>query len=305
MKKFLAILLVFHFAPMLAQTDRNYRDNALSNPDQYSGLYTVAPFEGWQVSPSFEIKILSGKAEVRYLQPSESPEPTAKAALTVLKNVSVKNNVFRSDKYNGRFVTVMIPCSKTDSAELEGLLIEPDNYFFVKHVIIPYASTTLTEPNRPPDFYSPKNVLLQQYSAYVSCLPGNGKADGPSLQVPASTLPEFYSGAGTWAEGAAGPGIGEWLKFEFTQPMQPSKIRLFAGYSKSKDLYTKNARPKKLKISASDKSSFEVELKDIFEEQEFELSLKKPVSWIRLEILDVYKGTRYEDCCISRVIFDF
>ncbi|MFH0893987.1 MAG: hypothetical protein V2A54_06085, partial [Bacteroidota bacterium] len=283
MRLLFTISFLFSYALSYAQVERTYTENVLSNPEQYAGTYTVSPFEGWQVSPSVNIQFTKGTISAQYYCASESPAEGAKPDFYVLKNSKISENKFQCNNFSGRFLTAHFKCSNGNEVEMDGLLVEgttedSSTTFYVKQLINAYASTTLTEPNRPADFYSPKNVLYEQYNATLPCSASFKNFEGTiPINGPGSTIPEFYKGAGTWAEGAEGPGIGEWLKFEFLQPMQPVKINIFAGYSKSKEIFLKNARIKKLKISASDKSSVIIDLKDVFKEQEFLLSLKNPV----------------------------
>ena len=115
-------------------------------------------------------------------------------------------------------------------------------------------------------------------------------------------------------------------------------INIFSGYGKSKSLYKANARPRKIKISLyiglqEEGLSTEVSnlymikfftsklisLKDSFGVQSCPLHINKnqpktfkfdnnvflsPSIIMKIEIVDVYAGTKYDDICISEIFFN-
>src|SRR5699024_8640232 len=67
----------------------------------------------------------------------------------------------------------------------------------------------------------------------------------------------------TWAEGASGDGIGEWIKISTEDGLDNvESISLINGFSKSSDLYYKNNRVKKASLEFSDGTTQVVEFKD-------------------------------------------
>jgi tetratricopeptide (TPR) repeat protein len=124
-----------------------------------------------------------------------------------------------------------------------------------------------------------------------------------------------------WVEGKEGSGIGEWVEiifgdtftgdfnnnsgYIFTEGREINEIKIINGYAKNKTIYYANNRVKKLKISFDDGTSFKAELDDgIFEPQIIQLPETKKVNDIKLTILDVYKGSKYDDTCISELDFE-
>ena len=105
-----------------------------------------------------------------------------------------------------------------------------------------------------------------------------------------------------WVEGIAGQGIGETVTITFDKTYKIEGFDIYAGYHKSKDLYLKNSRPKELKISFSDGTSEKYELKDIMEKQGIVFSNPHETSFITIEILSVFSGSKYEDTVISEII---
>ena len=125
-----------------------------------------------------------------------------------------------------------------------------------------------------------------------------------------------------WAEGVEGPGIGEVLIVKLEDSSRPIKIR--TGFALSDALFKANNRPRKVRIYAlsparSDATQIgllysdwqvltrkEFELKDLNAWQTVQLPAHKPSetsgSFIAIEILSVYKGTKYDDTLISEVM---
>lgn len=105
-----------------------------------------------------------------------------------------------------------------------------------------------------------------------------------------------------WVEGAAGDGIGEYVQLNFSFEGSIANVSMINGYAKSNDIYYKNNRVKKIRLSFSDGSSTEFNLEDNKMDYQI-LTLSKPVhtSYIKFTILEVYKGTIYQDTCISEI----
>jgi hypothetical protein len=121
-----------------------------------------------------------------------------------------------------------------------------------------------------------------------------------------------------WAEGVPGYGIGEYLLYHFA-PESPriTKIIVANGYVKSQSAWEKNSRVKQLKMYLDEKPYAILNLKDIRAEQSFDVDTignsdrenldklrAKPEWTIKFEILDVYKGSKYDDVVISEIYFD-
>lgn len=104
-----------------------------------------------------------------------------------------------------------------------------------------------------------------------------------------------------WVEGHSDEGIGEWIYLSNEKEKTISKIVIRNGYQKSKTLYTQNNRVKKLRIEISNKQIMDVELKDSMEP--LEIIFNKPVNTtsLKITILSVYKGSKYNDTAISSI----
>lgn len=121
-----------------------------------------------------------------------------------------------------------------------------------------------------------------------------------------------------WVEGVAGYGIGEYLLYRFgaTSP-RINKIVVANGYVKSEKAWRDNSRVKKLKLYFNNKPLAILNLQDNRNEQIFHFDpigysdrenwdalASKPAWTLKFEILEVYKGDRFDDCAISEIWFD-
>lgn len=130
-----------------------------------------------------------------------------------------------------------------------------------------------------------------------------------------------------WVEGAKGNGVGEWIKIQLdaekrspsSTPFSVFEVGIIPGYSKSEKTWRENNRIKTLTMivfspppsypKEYEYMVFRLKLQDKNKLQYFELPDRKkainlnPMTktvWLRIE--DVYKGTKYDDTCISEVI---
>ena len=104
-----------------------------------------------------------------------------------------------------------------------------------------------------------------------------------------------------WVEGASGVGIGESVTFKFDDEYRVEGMNINAGYQKTKSLYKKNARPKKIRVIFSDGTSEDFVLKDRYGKQMIEFSQPVDTEEITVEIKSVYRGSKYEDTVISEL----
>ncbi|MCR5318990.1 MAG: hypothetical protein K6E22_12255 [Treponema sp.] len=104
-----------------------------------------------------------------------------------------------------------------------------------------------------------------------------------------------------WVEGAKGNGINETISIEFNEPVYGFSI--LNGYAdvQNMKLFKENGRVKKLKV---EDLANKLEYTMNFEDKVYfnYLGLSKPSNSIKLTILEAYKGTKYQDTCISALI---
>jgi hypothetical protein len=108
-----------------------------------------------------------------------------------------------------------------------------------------------------------------------------------------------------WVQGVEGVGIGEYIVFHFGKYIPDIKKIVFAnGYVKSDKTYRENSRPKRIKMYVNDNPYAVLNLQDIRREQIF---IFEPIDisecTLKFEILEVYKGDKYEDTSISEIYF--
>lgn len=126
-----------------------------------------------------------------------------------------------------------------------------------------------------------------------------------------------------WAEGVPGDGIGE-IVIVLVDTRKPVKI--WAGFGKSKDIFKKNNRPKKICVyvlqgrwdynGCTERGNMytdihvvakhTITLKSLNGYQPLRLPKhtirnKKVTTFVAVEILSIYPGTKYRDTCISEI----
>lgn len=109
-----------------------------------------------------------------------------------------------------------------------------------------------------------------------------------------------------WVEGAAGDGVGEWIKITEAggrRNMKFQSVTIWNGYQKSKKSFAENGRVKALVVSWKGGSE-SVALEDRMGEQT--IRLRQPVSspWVKFEIASAFPGTRFSDTAISGISVD-
>ncbi|MGN9167659.1 hypothetical protein DX902_03640 [Paenibacillus jamilae] len=100
-----------------------------------------------------------------------------------------------------------------------------------------------------------------------------------------------------WCEGVNGNGEGETIVLDLGSLQKVNGIQIINGYAKSEKSYRENNRVQQLKLEFSDGSS--LEMNDFNTRKKF----KEPIhtSFIKLTILSVERGTKYQDTCISDI----
>lgn len=129
-----------------------------------------------------------------------------------------------------------------------------------------------------------------------------------------------------WVEGKKDSGIGESVKLNINESGGDSTARkitglkIINGYAKSKDIFYKNNRVKKMKITTGQSILTEnpddpedyavfvnkeqekiITLEDTMKPQIINIDSEGFTNYIICEILEVYKGTKYNDTCITEI----
>lgn len=142
------------------------------------------------------------------------------------------------------------------------------------------------------------------------------KAQGTSTYEAKNAHDFNYKNA--WVEGVAGYGIGEFLEYTFgaTAP-RVTDIIIANGFVKSEAAWANNARVKRLKMYVNNKpyailnlkderalQTFKVEPLGNANREDFEALKRKPDWTLKFEIMEVYKGLKYDDVVIAELFFD-
>jgi len=116
--------------------------------------------------------------------------------------------------------------------------------------------------------------------------------------------------ATAWVEGKANEGIGEYLEYYFeNESPRITSIIISNGYMKSDQAWRNNNRVKSLKLYVNGSPFGILKLSDSKTDQMFSLGTfgrneDGSDLVLKFEILEVYKGERYNDTAISEIYFD-
>jgi hypothetical protein len=103
-----------------------------------------------------------------------------------------------------------------------------------------------------------------------------------------------------WLEGANGAGLGEWVRFEFTQPLELARIEILNGYQKDEERFAGNPRVRLIMVEYSSGATQLVELSDLKDPQMINPT-SEAVEWVKLAIVSVFPGDQWEDTALSEV----
>ncbi len=130
-----------------------------------------------------------------------------------------------------------------------------------------------------------------------------------SIKYKADNVHDFNLFTG-WVEGKSDYGIGEYIEF-FFKPNSPrvNKLIFYNGYFKNQNLWESNSRIKKAKLYINGKQYAILEFQDINAPQSFSIdpinsTIENQDLILKIEIVEVYKGTKYSDVVVSEINFD-
>ena len=106
-----------------------------------------------------------------------------------------------------------------------------------------------------------------------------------------------------WIEGVDGPGLGEWIRFDFDREINLHRILIQPGYFKSPQIWAENNRIESLTVYFSNGTSREVTFANRMESERVDVGSIK-TRWVRFVIKSVYYGTD-PDTAISEVAFEW
>ena len=139
----------------------------------------------------------------------------------------------------------------------------------------------------------------------------NASASSVRLAVQANT---YYAAnaidgksSTAWIEGAVGPGVGEWIRFDFNREINLHRIVIQPGYFKGPLVWAQNNRLAKVTALFSDGSSRVLTFDDRMESRRFDLGSVR-TRWVRLVIGSVYPGSDAgpnDDTALSEIAFEW
>lgn len=103
-----------------------------------------------------------------------------------------------------------------------------------------------------------------------------------------------------WVEGATGNGINEWIRFNFTKNVIITGFDIIIGYTKSNKLFYENNRVNEILLILSDGTEERYFFKDD-KNWQYRLVPANTCNSMKIQILDIYKGTKYTDTCIGEI----
>jgi hypothetical protein len=106
-----------------------------------------------------------------------------------------------------------------------------------------------------------------------------------------------------WIEGIDGPGIGEWIRFDFDREITLHRILWQPGYFKSPMIWSQNNRLASVAAEFSDGNSREITFADRMDSQKTDVGSVR-TKWVRFVIKSVYYGTD-PDTALSEVAFEW
>jgi hypothetical protein len=95
--------------------------------------------------------------------------------------------------------------------------------------------------------------------------------------------------------------VGASLLYEFHRQANLERLEIVNGYAKSSKAYAENARIRLARITTATDSTTVI-LNDIASRQSLRVP-KGPTDFVRLEVLEIYPGSRYHDCAVTEVRF--
>jgi hypothetical protein len=150
-----------------------------------------------------------------------------------------------------------------------------------------------SDPDGPGYFYQDCAQGVQPVKASSTLADQGGKSYG------ISNLSD-YDPMTAWVEGVKGYGIGEWFDVK-----AGGVNTIYNGYQSTPQAWKNNSRVKRFKVYMNDTAVCYLDLTDEMGKQRFDLDVRQasydhPITF-RFEIVEVYKGDKWDDVAISHV----
>jgi tetratricopeptide (TPR) repeat protein len=102
-----------------------------------------------------------------------------------------------------------------------------------------------------------------------------------------------------WCEGVVGDGAGQSIVMHVDGGGSFRRFWIGGGYTRTDKTFRENNRPRHVRLTSDLGLNVVMELPDGKESLTVEVPLPWMQRWLKLEIVDVYPGTKYQDTCIS------
>jgi hypothetical protein len=162
------------------------------------------------------------------------------------------------------------------------------------------SSPTVSSPNKSAEITSSESQTRTPLKITAS-------ASSVRLAVQANTYYPANAIDGkrstAWIEGVDGPGLGEWIRFDFDREINLHRILIQPGYFKSPQIWAENNRIQTLTAYFSDGSSRDLTFTDRMDSQKVDIGSVK-TKWVKFVIKSVYYGTD-PDTAISELAFEW
>ena len=106
-----------------------------------------------------------------------------------------------------------------------------------------------------------------------------------------------------WIEGVEGPGLGEWIRFDFDREINLHRILIQPGYFKTPQIWAQNNRLATVNVQFSDGTTQQLSFDNRMESQKVDVGSVR-TRWVRLSIASVHYGTD-PDTAISEIAFEW
>jgi F5/8 type C domain len=102
-----------------------------------------------------------------------------------------------------------------------------------------------------------------------------------------------------WVAGGKKGGVGEWLQVDLAAPSALGSVALVATCPGAD--WKASPRLKRIRLRFEDGPAQEETLADVPSAQSITVTRKAPAKWVRIELLELYRGTRRQDACVTEV----
>ncbi|HFI0452867.1 TPA: DUF805 domain-containing protein [Streptococcus suis] len=198
---------------------------------------------------------------------------------------------------NGDVVTVRI---ELDQDELERLGLDATGIYeqdvTISKLAEPYVAYSTQESST-----SQPSVLSNAIITNISATSYLSEPQHHLEHLPKNVIDGDRTTA--WVENVSGQGIQESITLTLDGIYNISQMSIYSGYQLSDDIYYKNSRPARIRLTFSDNSYQELDINDQMGEQLIELPQSVNTSSVTVTILKTYFGNKYEDTAISDIRF--